>query len=71
MIFYENTYSLDDRIQIEMRNTAAVQDWGNVYLDLVASPVEMNAINALAKKESIVSAVLGAYNLNKERKTVS
>lgn len=71
MIFYENTYSLDDRIQIEMRNTAAEQDWGNVYLDLVASPVEMNAINALAKKESIVTAVLGAYNLNKERKTVS
>lgn len=71
MIFYENTYSLDDRIQIEMRNTAAVQDWSNIYLDLVASPVEMNAINALAKKENIVTAVLGAYNLDKNRKTIS
>lgn len=67
MVFYENTYSLDDRIQIEMRNTAAVQDWSNVYLDLVASPVEMEAVKALAKKESIVAAVLGAYQLDKTR----
>lgn len=71
MIFYENTYSLDDRIQIEMRNTAAVQDWSNVYLDLVASPVEMNAVKALANKENIVTAVLGAYNLNKTRTVIS
>lgn len=71
MFFYENTFSLDDRIQIEMRNTAASQDWQNVYMDFVASPVEMKAITALAKKENVVSAVLGAYNENKSRSVIS
>lgn len=67
MIFYENTFSLDDRIQIEMRNTTATQDWSNVYFDFVATPVEANAIKALEKKENIVTAVLGAYNPDKTR----
>ncbi len=67
MFFYENTFSLDDRIQIEMRNTAASQDWQNIYMDFVSSPVEMKAITALAKKENVVNAVLGAYNDNKSR----
>lgn len=67
MVFYENTYSLDDRQQIEMRNTSAFQDWTNVYLDFVSSPVERRAIDAHTKKESLVTAVLGAYNDNKTR----
>jgi hypothetical protein len=67
MVFYENTFSLDDRTQIEMRNTAASQDWQNLYLDFVSSPVEMKAITALARKENIITAVLGAYNQNKTR----
>lgn len=67
MVFYENTFSLDDRIQIEMRNTTAFQDWSNVYFDFVCSPVERNAIKALEKKESVVSAVLGSYNPDKTR----
>jgi len=70
MVFYENTFSLDDRIQIEMRNTAASQDWQNLYFDFVSSPIEMKAVTALAKKESIVSAILGAYNENKTRVVV-
>jgi len=65
MFFYENTYSLDDRIQIEMRNTAAFQDWQNVYFDLVTTEVERKAIKALQKKESIVEAVLGHYERRK------
>lgn len=69
MIFYENTYSLDDRIQIEMRNTTAFQNWSNVYLDFVSSQVEANAIEALEKKENVVTAVLGAYNEHKQRIT--
>lgn len=69
MVFYENTFSLDDRIQIEMRNTTAFQDWSNVYLDFVASPVEMNSIKALEKKENVVTAILGAYNPDKSRST--
>lgn len=69
MIFYENTFSLDDRIQIEMRNTTAFQNWSNVYFDFVCSPVEMSAIKALEKKENVVSAVLGSYNPDKTRET--
>lgn len=69
MVFYENTYSLDDRSQVEMRNTAAEQDWTNVYLDFVSSPVEKNAIKALVAKENVVSAVLGAYTEGKTRST--
>lgn len=65
MFFYENTYSLDDRIQIEMRNTAAFQDWQNLYFDLVTTEVEAKAIKALQKKESIVEAVLGHYERRK------
>lgn len=67
MVFYENTYSLDDRGQIEMRNTTAFQDWTNVYLDFVASTVERRAVNAHIKKESLVEAVFGAYQDDKER----
>jgi len=69
MIFYENTFSLDDRIQIEMRNTTAFQSWSNVYFDFVSSGVEASAVEALEKKENIVSAVLGAYNPDKSRST--
>lgn len=66
MAFFENTYSLDDRTQIEMRNTAETQDWTNVYLDFVSSPVERNAAVALQRKEDIVAAIIGSYNPNKE-----
>lgn len=68
MLFYENTYSLDDRTQIEARNTAETQDWVNVYMDFVSSPVEANAAKALQRKEDLVSAVLGTFNPNKEVK---
>lgn len=61
MVFFENTYSLDDRTQVEARNTTAFQDWSNVYFDMVSSPVERNAKDALIRKESIVSAVMGSY----------
>lgn len=67
MIFYERTYSLDDRTQIEMRNTAAFQDWTNVYMDFVASKVESDAVKALEKKENVVAAVFGSYNPDKVR----
>lgn len=61
MVFYENTYSLDDRSQIEMRNTTAFQDWANEYYDLVSAPVERRAVEALAAKEDVAEAVLGAF----------
>lgn len=67
MLFYERTYSLDDREQIEKRNTTAFQDWTNVYMDFVASKVEADAVKALERKENVVSAVLGSYNPDKAR----
>lgn len=60
-IFYENTYSLDDRTQLEARNTAAHQDWTNSYYDFVCSKVEESAIRALRRKESVVESVIGSY----------
>lgn len=65
--FFENNFSLDDRTQVEARNTTAFQDWSNVYIDPFCSPAEQRAIKALARKESVVEAVLGAYRDNKVR----
>lgn len=67
MFFFENNFSLDDRTQVEARNTTAFQDWTNVYFDPYCSPAEHRAIKALAKKESIVEAVLGKYRDDKVR----
>jgi len=61
MFFFENNYSLDNRTQVEARNTTAFQDWTNVYLDPYCSQVEKRAIEALTSKRSLVEAVLGAY----------
>jgi hypothetical protein len=61
MFFYENNYSLDDRMQIEMRNVVAKQDWVNVYIDFVASGVEEAIIKALVEKLDIAESILGSY----------
>jgi hypothetical protein len=67
MFFFENNFSLDDRTQVEARITTAFQDWANVYLDPYCSPAEHRAIKALARKESMVEAVLGPYRDSKTR----
>ena len=68
MFFYENTWSLDDRGQIEARITVGDgQDWPTVYMDFVSSKVEAKPIEALQKKENLVSAILGAFNPGKTR----
>ncbi len=61
VVFVENTYSLDTRAQVEMRNQAAIQKWPTLYLDFASSPVERNVIKALSRKESILEAVFGTY----------
>ncbi len=72
MFFYENTYSLDDRGQIEARiSIGEGQDWTNVYLDFVASKVERNATKALQQKENVVASILGAYHDNKTLDTTT
>lgn len=67
MVFYENTFSLDDRGQVEMRNTSASQDWTNIYLDFVSSPVEAQAVKALEQKMDVVESIIGVYNPNRVR----
>lgn len=71
MFFFENNFSLDDRTQVEARNTTAFQDWANVYFDPYCSKAEKRAILALQKKLGIVEAVLGAYRDNIERTSIN
>lgn len=66
MIFYENTWSLDDRTQVEMRNTTAFQDWAITRHDFASSPIEMSAIKALADKRNVSESVIDYYNHIKE-----
>jgi len=68
MFFFENTFSLDDRTQVEARVTTAFQDWTNVYIDPYCSPAEHRAIKALERKEAVTEAVLGPFRDNKARK---
>lgn len=57
-IFYENTYSLDDRKQAEDR----IHRWGQqnvcLYWDFVSSPVDERIVIALQKKENIAGRVI-------------
>jgi hypothetical protein len=66
MAFYESTYSLDDRSQIEMRNTFYNQDWTNLYIDFFGTKIEKNVADALARKESLVESVMNVYNITGE-----
>lgn len=65
MFFFENNFSLDNRTQVEARNTTAFQDWANLYLDPYCSQTELNAISALVEKRNLVEGVLGPYRLDR------
>lgn len=57
-IFYENTYSLDDRSQIEDRS----HRYGQIgeamsYFDIVGTPLDRDATKALQRKEDVFQAV--------------
>lgn len=67
MFFFENSFSLDDRTQVEARITTAYQDWPSMYLDPFCSAAEKRAITALGRKEDLVAAILGAY---RDEKTI-
>lgn len=58
MIPYENTYSLDDRSQIEDRTHRHGQFSEMMsYIDLVGTPMDRNCVRALQRKESVFQAV--------------
>lgn len=58
MAFYENTYSLDDRSQIEDRCHRHGQIANSVsYVDFVGTSLDGNCVRALQRKESIFQSV--------------
>lgn len=58
MVFYENTYALDDRSQLEDRPHRHGQLQDNMrYWDLFGTPLDRAAVKALQRKESIFQAV--------------
>jgi hypothetical protein len=58
MVFYENTYSLDDRSQLEDRNHRYGQlGETNWYADIVGTPIDRAATRALQRKEGVFQAV--------------
>ena len=59
MIFYENTYSLDTRSQIEDRIHRIGQANGCLYIDLIGTEMDAKVIRALQKKESVYQALFG------------
>lgn len=58
MAFFQNTYSLDDRSQIEDRNHRHGQIADNVlYTDFIGTPLDRETVRALQRKESVFQAV--------------
>jgi hypothetical protein len=57
--FAQNSYSLDDRSQIEDRNHREGQHWPVTYIDKVMSDLDFSAITALQRKEDVASAIMG------------
>jgi len=59
-VFYENTYSLDDRSQCEERNRGVNQVGQTTVIDLVSNDRDYAIARALERKESIFEAVKGS-----------
>ena len=57
-LFYENSYSLDNRLQAEDRNHRHGQTMPVSYFDFISSPVELAAITALQRKEDVANSVI-------------
>lgn len=64
-IFYENSYSLDDRVQVEDRNHRIGQTNKVLYIDLACSPVDLRAVEALQKKRNLLEYVVDGVRSGK------
>jgi len=60
-VYYENSYSLDDRAQTEQRNQGEGQQKGIHIVDYFSSPVERAIVQALQHKEDVAAKVMGYY----------
>lgn len=61
LVFYENSYSLDDRSQTEERPQGSGQLEAINILDYVSSPIEAKVIQALQNKEKVSRIVVDHY----------
>ena len=60
MIFWENSYSLDDRAQIEARIDRRGQNYRCLYIDLIGTALDQACIDALVRKENMFQTVFRA-----------
>lgn len=58
-VYFENTYSLDARIQSEDRNHRHGQKVNVLYIDLVGAQVERKIIAALQRKDQLSLEIMG------------
>lgn len=59
--FYENSFDLNDRIQIEDRNHRHGQDTPVTYVDCISSDAEIAVIKALQYKKNLAENVINAF----------
>jgi hypothetical protein len=64
-LFYENTYSLDDRSQCEERNRGVGQRGQTTIIDFWSSSQDRAIAQALVRKEGIFAAVMQTKNFRK------
>lgn len=58
-VFFENTYSLDDRSQVEDRNHRTGQTADSVtYVDLVGTQIDKSMVKALQRKEDVYQSIM-------------
>ena len=62
-IYFENTYSLDDRAQSEVRNQGSGQVAATTVVDFFSSPVERKVVRALQRKEDLSELLLSYYRV--------
>lgn len=67
MVFFENSFSLDDRVQSEDRNHRHGQKHDVLYIDLCTSPIEQRAIDALQRKFNIASHIMDGVKVENLR----
>lgn len=64
-IFFENTFSLDDRLQMEDRNHRIGQRFPVNCIDLSCSPIEDKVVEALQHKQSLAEVIIDAIRTTK------
>jgi len=64
-VFYENSFSLDDRLQIEDRNHRIGQQHGVNIIDFVTSTIEAKVIKALQQKKDLAGVIIDAVKTSR------